>query len=116
MKLSSGEEFDKKVGEWIEEDVEVDVVRPLIDEKNPEHKTFIRQKEKFTQKTMYIDAPKRKVMCSEADHEFEPTRDSKGNNIPNHFICTKCQFKVTAYPHKARYNPITKKLEPRGWK
>ena len=110
MKLSSGEEFDKKVGEWIEEDVEVDVVRPLIDEKNPEHKTFIRQKEKFTQRTMYIDAPKRKVMCSEADHEFEPT------NTPNLFACTKCHFKVIAYPYKARYNPSTKKLEPRGWK
>ena len=109
-KLSDGKEFDKPLNQFIEEEVEVDVVRPLIDENNPEHKTFVRRKEKFTQKTMYLDIKPKQIMCPEGEHDFVPTL------VPNRFACEKCKFNVVAYPHKARYNPQTKKLEPRGWK
>src|SRR5690606_26738306 len=106
-KLSSGQEFPKPLNQFIEEEVEVDVVRPMLDEANPEKKTFVRRREKFTQKTMYIDAPKKKITCPDKDHLFEPT------STPNHFACTKCNFTAIAHPHKAKYNPSTKKLEPR---
>ena len=111
-KLSSGakdgQDFDKPLNTFIEEEIEVDVVRPMIDPQNPEKKTFVRRKEKFLQKTMYLDVKPQQIMCPDQDHTFLPTQ------TPNHFACTKCKFTAIAHPHHAKYNPETMKLENRN--
>lgn len=108
-KTSEGYEVPFELNKFINEEVEVEVMRPEIDPDNPQKKKFVSKKEKFTQKTIYIDAPLRPFMCKWPEHLFMPWQ-------PNRFKCEKCGFIQIASPIQVRYNPETKKLVPRSFK
>jgi hypothetical protein len=94
------EKFDKPIGEWIEEDVQV-----LKHKFDLEKKRVVSVYEMEKQKTMYINAPKEKYRCKNGEHEFVCI--DKHKYI---FSCTKCQFCRKVYPTKYMYNSKTKKL------
>lgn len=61
-------DFPHPLNEWIEEDVDVTVNEPVFEG----GKVTIKQRiEKQSQKTIYINAPKKKLSCKDADHYFD---------------------------------------------
>lgn len=92
-----------KTGVWSEESVTVTEMTPVMDGKKVR---FEPQEKQYTEKVMYFDAPKVKVMCKDETHKFIPL-------TPNRFGCENCKFQRIAHPVTYKYNPETKQLDPR---
>lgn len=92
-----------ETGKWIEEDISV---RELVPEVVGDGVKYTYKDKIYKQKTMYVDAPKKKIACAFVDHEFVP-------DGPNKFKCENCTYVRIAHPVTWKYNPVTKKLDPR---
>lgn len=83
---------DKKLGEWIEEEISITAKVPEVSEDGKSIK-YVDKEIKATQKVMYVDPPKRTVICSHGKHDFYPQDPSRGL-----FACNKCDYKFKTYP------------------
>ena len=97
--------FDKPLNKWIEEEVEIPVMKPKIN-KAKGRIEFTQSKQKATQKTYYANSPQKRVVCD--DHFF--VLINPGKYI---FKCKNCDWHKIAYPVTYRYNPETGKLTHR---
>lgn len=98
----SQNKFDKPLNTWIEEEVDMPVFTPEVNEKE-NRVEYTQTTKKVKQKTFYSDAPPRMVVCS--SHEYVCL--SKPNSL---FKCTKCDWHRVAPTITYRYDPETKKL------
>lgn len=60
--------FDKPIGEWIEEEIDIPVLEPVL--KGDEVVGIKHTTRKATQKTMYTHAPETKVSCADQEHDW----------------------------------------------
>jgi hypothetical protein len=75
-----------KTNEWIEEEVEID----SYDVKDGK---LVPEKSKHIQRSMYIDAKPKRVVCSRGKHHWYPV------DIHEYiFACQNCKRKVRAFP------------------
>lgn len=96
--LNSG----RKLNEWTEEEVEVPVFKPELDEKNK--RVHIKATvEKVTQKTYYSNSTPRRVICS--NHFYLPLDLKK-----QIFKCKRCDYHFKANTLTHKYNPETGKI------
>lgn len=82
---------DVTLNEWVEEEVKVKAIVPVIDKKNNvsyEEKEIVGK-----QKVMYIDPPTRTAICPRGKHDFFPHTPSRGI-----FACSRCSYKYKTYP------------------
>lgn len=98
----SQDKFPHPTNQWIEEEVDMPVFDPVVNEAEGRVE-FNQTTKKVKQKTYYADSPARRVVC--AKHEFVCL--NKPRSI---FKCTKCDWTRTALPVTYRYNPETKEL------
>lgn len=98
----SQDKFNKPLNQWIEEEVEMPVFTPEVNE-DEGRVEFTQTTKKVKQKTFYSDSPPRRVVC--ANHEYICL--SKPKSL---FKCTKCDWNRIALPVTYRYNPETKEL------
>ncbi len=94
--------FNKPIGEWIEEEVQIPVMTPQVNEKEGRVE-FKQRMTTATRKTMYSDNKPRVVMCR--NHHF--LSHDKKKSI---FRCRKCNYHKIAYPVTYRFNQQTGKL------
>jgi len=101
------QKFDKPTNEWIEEDIEINVMTPKV---NPEmgRVEFKQTKQKAKRKTFYSDSPNKKMICADGEHVFNCL--DKGKYI---FKCKNCDWHKIAYPVTYRFNKQTGKLTHR---
>lgn len=95
----------KKLNEFVEEEIEVNVLKPVIDEKTKRIK-IEQTAEKLKQKVYYSHSPQRMVICG--NHFFEPFDPKKYI-----FKCKKCDYHYKASTLTRKYNPSTGKLDLR---
>lgn len=95
----------KKLNEFVEEEIEVSVLKPVIDEKTKRIK-IEQTAEKLKQKVYYSHSPQRMVICG--NHFFEPLDPKKYI-----FKCKKCDYHYKASTLTRKYNPSTGKLDLR---
>ena len=81
-----------KLNEWQEEEVGVKAKVPEI---SPDGKTFnyVEKEIKGVERVMYVDPPKRTVICPRGKHDFFPRDTSKGI-----FSCRKCDYRYKTFP------------------
>jgi len=92
------EQFDKPVNQWIEEDINVDVMTPVVDEKG---KIKIeKQTQTFKQKTFYAQSTPNRVVCNEHIYFCQ----DKGKYL---FRCTKCDWNRVAPPITFKFDEST---------
>lgn len=98
-------EFDKPLDEWIEEEIEVPTIEPVLNKsgKVVKLKKTIR---KATQKTFYSRGKSRKVLCG--DHEYYSL--DKGKYL---FRCKHCDWRMIAPPINFKFDEKTGKLTHR---
>lgn len=107
MPNNDAEEFrksGKKLNEWTEEEVDVTVIRPEIDEKN-KRVSFKTMVEKATQKVFYSHSTPRKVICAMSEHFFLPLDPHKYV-----FKCKKCDYHYKGNTLTHKYDPKTGKI------
>jgi len=92
----------KSLDTWVEETVDVTVIKPEVDEKN--HRiSFKTDVEKQKQKVYYASAPSRMIICSK--HFFLPENPKKYL-----FKCKNCDYHYLAQIPTHKYNPSTGEL------
>lgn len=96
--------FDKPVNEWIEEEVDVPVFKPRVNEKL-KRVEFVQGTEKATKRTYYAKSDPRKVVCAPGQHFFYPENRKKSI-----FACNRCNYHKIAYPVTYKYNSETGQL------
>lgn len=89
---------DKKLGEWLDEEVTVKTV-----EFDPQTKKASVVDKIDQRKVQYIHAPLKKYRCKSGEHVFKVLDRSRYI-----FGCTKCQYARQAYP-------TTFKITPEGY-
>lgn len=97
-----GKKFDKPIGEWIEEEIQIPVMTPVVNEK----KGRVEFKQRMTTaitRTMYSDNKPRVVICK---NHFFLSFDKKKCI----FRCRRCNYHKIAYPVTYRFNQQTGKL------
>lgn len=99
--------FPHKTNQWIEEEVEIPTMTPVINE-GMKRVEFKQTTQKATRKTFYSDSPTKKVVCAGGEHKFRCV--DKGKYI---FKCRHCDFHKVAFPVTYRYNQQTGKLTHR---
>ncbi len=87
------------LNEFVEEDVDVTVINPVVDEKN-KRVSFKTDVEKAKQKVYYAHSIPRTVVCGE--HFFIPEDPKKYI-----FRCKNCTFHYKAQVITHKYNPDT---------
>lgn len=61
--------FDKPLGQWIEEDVKVNAIRPVITENGEDVKVEYKTVETTqTQKSIYVESKERRIGCPKGRH------------------------------------------------
>jgi hypothetical protein len=88
-----------RLNEFIEEDVQMPVMTPVVDEKNGRIE-FKQEMKTVKQKTMYVDSKATKVICNA--HVYVCVNKGK-----YHFKCTKCDWNRIAPPVTFKFNPET---------
>lgn len=97
--------FTKPLNKWIEEDVSVEVTKPVMDRESGQVK-LEKKTETVKQKSYYTDSTPKKMICS--NHEYICL------DKPRYlFKCTKCDWHFKAYPVTHKYDPETKHLTRR---
>jgi len=91
--------FPKKTNEWIEEEIDIPVMKPVVNEKK-KRVEFVRGTEKATQKTFYADSPLKKIICKK--HVYKCL--DEGKYI---FKCKNCDWNRIAYPVAHKFDPKT---------
>lgn len=94
--------FPHPTNKWIEEEVDVPVMTPEVNEKEGRVE-FTQTIKKVKQRTYYANSKPRRVVCG--SHNYICV--DKGKSL---FKCTKCDWMRIALPVTYRYNPETKKL------
>lgn len=89
----------KKLNEWTEEEKEVPVISPVLNEKTGKV-SFKTSTKKVKEKTMYVAAPSQMVTCSK--HFFLPENPKKYI-----FKCKNCGFHYQARVPIHKYKPDT---------
>ena len=92
-------DFPGKTNEWIEEEIDVPVMKPHVNERK-KRVEFVPTTEKATKKTFYADSPLRKVVGKK--HVYRCI--DKGKYI---FKCKNCNWHKVAYPITYKFNPKT---------
>lgn len=94
--------FDKPTNEWIEEDIDLQVMSPVF---NPETKRVELKEEtkRVKQRTYYSDNPASRVVCN--SHHYLPFDMGKYM-----FKCSKCDWHRIAPPVTFQYLPDTGEL------
>lgn len=94
--------FDKPTNEWIEEEVDLNVMSPIY---NPETKRveLKEEKKKVKQRTYYSDSPASRVVCN--SHHYQMLDPGKYM-----FKCTKCDWHRIAPPVTFQFIPETGEL------
>lgn len=95
--MDNAKDFNKPLGQWIEEDT---VVKGL--DFDPKTKTVSVQDKIVKTKTMYIHAPKDKLRCKDGEHVFAVV--DKHKYI---FQCKNCRFSRKVYPTTYRFDEAT---------
>jgi len=98
------QKFDKPINKWIEEDIEIPVMTPKVNEKE-KRVEFTQTTQKAKRKTFYSDSPSKKIICAKGTHVFNCI--DKGKYI---FKCKNCDFHKIAFPVTYRFNEQTGKL------
>lgn len=99
------EPFDKPLNEWVEEDVEIPVYTPVVNEELGRVE-ITQGTKKVKQKTMYIPDTSRKTICK--DHEYISVDIHKYL-----FKCIHCDWCRIAPPVTFKYDPSDKSLRYR---
>lgn len=60
-------EFDKPLNEWVQEEIEIATIEPVLNEKH-EVVGLKHGKRKAYEKTMYVNAPETSVDCGKGSH------------------------------------------------
>ena len=93
------DKFDKPLNKWIEEEVEVDTIKPVVNEAKNRIE-LKRVKQKATQRTLYSNKPTRRVVCTK--HVYACV--NKGKYI---FKCKKCDWYRIAPPITFKFDQNT---------
>lgn len=97
--------FPKPTGEWLEEEVELEVNAPNFDRKTGKVHGVKKKKIKAKEKVYYADAPAKQTICG--NHEYEC--------IDRHkyiFKCKHCNYQRIAFP--CTYDLVNGKLVKRS--
>lgn len=95
--IKSGKNFG-----WTQEDVDVMVIKPEIDEKK-KRVSFKATSEKVSQKVFYSNSPFKMLICK--DHFFAPLDPHKYI-----FKCKKCDYHYKANTLTHKYDPTSGKI------
>ena len=95
----------RKLGEWTEEEIDVTVIKPIVDAKN-NRVVFKTDTEKQNQKVYYSSSTPRMIICGK--HFFLPLEPKKYL-----FKCKNCDYHYQAQIPTHKYNPITGELSHR---
>lgn len=93
------DKFDKPLGVWIDEEVNVRTFEPEVDEKNKTVKIVAKDK-KYHQKTIYVDSKPSTIVCKE--HIYFCA--DKGKYL---FKCRHCAWHRVALPVTFKFDPET---------
>jgi hypothetical protein len=91
-----------KLNEWAEEEIDIPVINPVVDEKN-KRVSFETATQKVKQKVYYSHSTPRMVICS--SHFFLPLDPKKYI-----FKCRKCDYHFKANTLTHKYVPETGKI------
>lgn len=103
MPKNDVKDFDKPLGQWVEE--ETPVTKNVYD---PEKKRFITTSQIEKTKTMYIHAPKTKIRCKNGEHFFRVVDIHKYI-----FQCNKCRYARQVFPTTYKFDEKTGSLTHR---
>ena len=92
-------DFPGKTNEWIEEEIDVPVMKPRVNERK-KRVEFVPTTEKATKKTFYADSPLKRIVCNK--HVYRCI--DKGKYV---FKCKNCDWHRVAYPVTHKFNPKT---------
>lgn len=63
-------QFDKPLNQWIEEEVKVNAIRPVMRQEGDKIRTEYKSIETTqTQKSIYVESKERKIGCSKGHHD-----------------------------------------------
>lgn len=93
------DKYPFKTNEWIEEDSEIPVISPVVNEKE-KRVEFVHTTQKVKQKTYYADSKPIQVVCK--DHVYICLDKHKYL-----FKCTKCDWHRILSPITHKYDPVT---------
>ena len=91
------DKFPKLTNQWLEEEVDMPVMTPHVDEEHGRVE-FKQENKKVKQRTFYADSPPKKITC--AKHFFI--------SIDIHkylFGCRDCDWRRIAFPITYRFDP-----------
>ncbi len=92
-------DFDKPLNTWIEEEVDMPVFTPKVNEAAGRVE-FTQETKRVKQRTIYSDSKPTRVVCGA--HEYACL--DKGKYL---FKCKKCDWHKFAYPVTYKFDPTT---------
>ena len=100
--MTNQPEFDKPTDQWIDEEIEIPVMAPQLNEETGKYE-ITRTTKKVTQRTFYAHTTPTKVICK--DHQYICL--DKGKYL---FKCIHCDWHRIAPPVTFKFDPTTGKL------
>jgi len=91
--------FPHPLNTWIDEEVEVPVMTPKVNEKESRVE-FTQEMKKVAQKTMYVDSKQTRIVCG--SHTYACI--DKGSYL---FKCKKCDWHKIAFPVTFKFDQET---------
>lgn len=101
----SQDKFPHPTNTWIEEDVDMPVFTPEVNEKE-KRVEFTQTTKRVKQRTFYADSPQKRIVCS--NHSYVPLNLKKSL-----FRCTRCDWRRVAPVITYKYDPDKKTLSRR---
>jgi hypothetical protein len=80
------EKFDKPLDEWVEEEIEIPVIEPVLNKKM-EVVGLKHSKRKASQRTIYTQSKEERISCSKGQHNWHIP--DKHDHVAHCYNCTK---------------------------
>lgn len=97
--------FDKPTNTWIEEEIEMPVMVPHVNEKE-KRVEIVQEMKKVKQRTFYADSPQKRVVCN--NHHYLCIN-------PGRYVykCSRCDWHRIAFPISYKFDPTAGTLTHR---